>query len=246
MKRIDEGLLTPIYAKTSGDDEWPKDEKVFYMVTGNGLLLCRNHEYFRSCVPAPSWPSELETQKSFLRIHYPPVSRHTIAQVVGFFDLVWKIHGGEAAVLLARDVEKEETRVIVPEQVTTVIRTFAGGLHPSAVRYEVPSLPPHLKVFCDIHSHCDLSASSSATDTRDEEYRAGLHAVVGRLHQEPPQFHIEAVVDGTRFHVNSRTLFKGYEKRSYDFPSWWMDKVEVSGSVTVRNDDDTRSEGRYS
>jgi hypothetical protein len=231
MKRIDDGLITPVFVKTSDDPEWPEGEKVFYMISGDGLHLCRNHEFFRSCVPAPSWPSELAEQKTFLRIRYPHISPRRIEQVVGFFDLVWKLHGGEAAVMLARDRETNETRVIVPEQVTTVIRTSRGDLYPSGVRYAVPSLPAHLTVYCDIHSHCDLSAYASSVDTNDEAFRAGLHAVVGRLHQEPPQFHTEAVVDGVRFQVASTTLFGGYTKRAYDFPRWWLDKVEVSSAA---------------
>lgn len=231
MKRIDDGLITPVFVKTPDDPEWPEDEKVFYTISGDGLHLCRNHEFFRSCVPAPSWPSELAEQKTFLQLRYPRISPRQIEQVVGFFDLAWKLHGGEAAVMLAFDRDKNESRVIVPEQVTEVIRSSKGDLYPSGVRYELPSLPAHLTVYCDVHSHCDLSAYASSVDTNDEAYRAGLHAVVGKLHQEPPQFHTEAVVDGVRFKVASATLFDGYRRRAYDFPRWWLDKVEVSSKA---------------
>ena len=54
-------------------------------------------------------------------------------------------------------------------------------------------MPPNLTLFGDIHSHVDEPAYASGTDKWDERYRAGLHIVVGRLGQEPPELHIEAV-----------------------------------------------------
>ena len=81
----------------------------------------------------------------------------------------------------------------------------------------------------DVHSHVDEPAFSSATDVRDERHRPGLHIVVGRISHEPPDFHIEATVDGMRFHVTHPELvLEGYERRRIAaVPPTWIDQVEV-------------------
>lgn len=228
MTPIDDSLVTPILAKTTEDGPWPNDEKVFYVLGANGLFLCRNHEFFESCVQAPRFPPELERQDEFLRVNYPKPPAKMIEELVGFFDLVWRRHGGEAGAVLAWNRDRREVEVIIPSQIATVSRRVVGGPHPVGLHYtlDVP-LPAHMTIFCDIHSHCHLAAYASVTDRADEIFRAGLHAVVGRLDREPPEFHVEAVVDGVRFRVDSGAVFSGYSTRRSDFPTEWMDRVQA-------------------
>ncbi len=60
------GMLTPILIKDSEDLQWPADARVFYLLTSNGLFLCRQHELFRSCIRVDTWPNELLDQEPFL------------------------------------------------------------------------------------------------------------------------------------------------------------------------------------
>ena len=53
---------TPVLLKDSPDFDWPANERVFYVLARDGLYLCRNHAFFRSCVKARSGPSVLEDQ----------------------------------------------------------------------------------------------------------------------------------------------------------------------------------------
>jgi hypothetical protein len=226
MQRIDAGLVTPIYLKTDANSPWPS-EKVFYLLSRDGLFLCRNHEFFRSCVPAPRGPSELEDHNAGLELKYPRIPMDLFEQAVGFFHRAWKKLGGESCVLLAYNRAEKKVEIIVPEQVATVSRGFYGE---SAIglSYQMPkNLPPDVTIFCDIHSHCDMGAYASGTDADDETHRTGLHIVVGRLHQEPPQFHAEAVADGKRFRVNTDVLLAEYRRRNTDFPVEWMDKISA-------------------
>jgi hypothetical protein len=131
-------------------------------------------------------------------------------------------------VLLGWNRREESVQVIVPRQVATVWRNRRGGKEPIGLHYQLPAgLPEEVTVFCDIHSHCDLSAYASQTDAEDETYRAGLHAVVGRLDEEPPRFHVEAVVDGVRFRLDASEVFAGYRRRRRDFPRAWLRNLEV-------------------
>src|SRR5262249_26301967 len=208
---------------------WPEDERVFYLLTGSGLFLCRNHAFFQSCVPARDWPSELAAHAASVRLRYPKVSRRLFERIVGFFDRVGRRYGAEAGVILAWDTVARRVQLVVPDQRATVGRSgWTGEVYPIGLHYETPAdLPPHLVVFGDVHSHVDEAAYASGTDKYDERHRAGLHIVVGRLSREPPELHVEAVVDGVRFPVEPAGGITGYRKRSRRAPDAGRDKVKV-------------------
>ena len=103
MKHPDETLVTPLYVKSDAGMSWPADERAFYVLGSNGLLLCRNHPFFRSCVPARYWPSELARQDRFLELAHPKLPREQIESIIGFFARVGALHRAEAAVLLLWD-----------------------------------------------------------------------------------------------------------------------------------------------
>lgn len=224
----DDKLMTPIYIKSRPDMPWPEEEKAFYVLSASGLFLCRNHPFFQSSVPAPHWPSELSTQRTFLELRYPRVPRKLFETIVGFFDRIGELHGSEAGVLLAWDRAAQRVRLIVPEQQATVSRSWFGGVYPIGLHYEVPTdLPAAWTIIGDVHSHVNEAAYASGTDKYDETYRAGLHLVVGRLYREPPELHMEAVVDGHRFPIEPAQVLEGYDKRRLRVPKKWLERVKV-------------------
>jgi hypothetical protein len=228
MKHPDDTLVTPIYVKTQADMPWPDDEKAFHVLGSNGLFLCRNHPFFRSCVPASAWPSELAEQKTFIELHYPKIPRRRFEVIVGFFARVAELHRSEAAVLLAWDSSVQRLRLVVPEQTATVSRNWWGDVYPIGLHYQVPTdLPAGWTIIGDVHSHVDEPAYASGTDKDDETHRAGLHVVVGRISREPPDIHIAAVVDGQRFRVEPTAVLAGYRQRRLRFPSAWLERVKV-------------------
>ena len=77
-------LETPVYLKMDEDAPWPEDS-VFYLMTGDGVFLCRNHEFFASSVPASQPPAELATHQPFLKHRFPKIPRRLFEQAVGFF-----------------------------------------------------------------------------------------------------------------------------------------------------------------
>jgi hypothetical protein len=222
-----QGPVTPVYLKMRDDTPWPED-KVFYLLTARGLFLCRNHPFFQSAVPAPDWPSELRAQEPFFDPGYPKLSRAQIEAVVGFFAAVGHRFSAEAIVLLAWSTEARRLCLIIPQQEASVGSNRWGDTWPIGVTYEVPaSLPPHLTLVGDIHSHVDGSAYTSHIDRDDEAHRPGLHIVVGRIHREPPDFHVQAVVDGQRFDLAPQQIMEDYRERSMTFPRSWMQKLRI-------------------
>lgn len=104
------------------------------------------------------------------------------------------------------------------------------------MHYALPVLPPHRLLIGDIHSHVNLAAFASHLDRADEAHSPGLHLVVGRIEEEPPQFHCEVVADGMRFRVTDLTLvLEGYQcRRSAEVPALWLEQV----AVRTASDDD--------
>jgi len=236
MKRIDSSLITPIYVKQSQDMPPPKDP-VYYLLASNNLYLCRNHAHYQSCVPAPQWPTELAPHAMSLVSNYPPIPREQLERICGFFGYMSEEFSAEAIALLAWDPIDGQVRTIVPRQVAAVSEGSWGPSYPMAVKYQFPQdLPKHWTVFCDIHSHCEMGAYASKTDIDDEHHFTGLHIVVGRLHLEPPEFHVEGVVDGTRFAFEWDDVVSGYQQRAI-FSAEWLDQVTVTNYAKFREFD---------
>jgi proteasome lid subunit RPN8/RPN11 len=227
MRSRDDKLLTPIYVKTDPELPWPENDPVFYVLSSSGLFLCRNHVFFRSCVPARTCPSELAAHSQFLQLRCPRVQQEQMEAIVGFFSRIADIHGSEAAVVLLWDRDAKRVRFRVPLQRATVTEGWTGNRYASDVRYDIPQLPENLSIIGTIHSHVDGPAYASYVDWQDETHMAGLHIVVGHIRQEPPEVHCEYVVDGVRFRVDPAAVLEGYERRQTDVPHEWIDRVRV-------------------
>jgi len=229
MKPVPPQLHTPILIKTDTNPPWPHDEPMFHLLSRDGLFLCRNHPFFVSSVPITDGPSELAPHRPFLQLRCPKLPQRLLERVVGFFNAVGARQAAEAAVLLAWDRHARRLLTIVPEQCATVDVTTSGFRFPVGLHYEVPPLPPHLQLVGDIHSHVDGPAYASFTDKTDELHRPGLHLVVGRIREDPPEFHCEFTVDGFRFGVPDLSLVvAGYQRRRRETPASWLKKVRVN------------------
>ena len=224
---------TPVLVKTSDEMTWPDEPRLFYILGRDGLYRCRNHEFFESCVKTDRGPSGLEEQRTFLRPRFPKIPQTIFETAVGFFSQVADRQNSEAAMLLLWDRRERQVRTIVPPQTATMVRAWDGYRAPLGVHYEVPpDLPADWIPFGDIHSHVHYAAYASSTDVADETHAAGLHVVVGRIQVEPPEFHVEAVVDANRFQLSIKDVVDGYEKRAGDVPEEWIDRVEIEEEVS--------------
>ncbi|MBW2274718.1 MAG: hypothetical protein JRG96_15735 [Deltaproteobacteria bacterium] len=221
-------LVSPVLLKTTEKSVGPPDERLFYLVARDGLYLCRQHEFFRSCVRANSGPSELAPQEPYFEPRFPQIPRDAIERAVGFFSRIADLHRSEAAVLLAWSRSERRVEIVVPHQTATVSESASGYRYPIGVHYDPPTdLPEDWVVFGDVHSHVDYAAYASHTDVQDELHSAGLHIVVGRIQSEPPELHVEAVVDEKRFVLQPEQVLEGYRARRAEVPDDWIDQVEV-------------------
>ncbi len=220
-------LATPIYIKSGEDMPWPRDP-VFYLLAADNLYLCRNHPFFRSCVPAPRWPTELASHATAVQIRYPRIPQRRFETICGFFEHAWWHHGSEAIALLACNRNGGGMHTLIPEQVASVSGGSSGAVQAIGVKYRVPrNLPDGMSIYCSLHSHADMPAYSSGVDQADDRRLPGLHIVVGTLHTEPPQLHAEMVIDQQRFTVPPERVIEGYAQRRADFPQHWNRRLRV-------------------
>lgn len=220
-------LNIPIYLKTSADAARPGDPE-FYWLTRDGTFLCRNHAFFASDAPVRQQPRSLAHHAATCTVRYPRLGQAALEYIVAFFERVYELHHSEAIVLLYWDSQRERYRLRVPEQEATVWESSTGRRSPLDVTFQHPlDVPPHEWLVGDIHSHGDLGAYASQQDREDERYQDGIHAVVGRIEHEPPEFHVELSVDATPFQLQFDHFFAGYEQRRCTVPQAWLKRVKV-------------------
>lgn len=222
-------LITPVFLARDGAEPSPGAEPpVYFVLAANGLYLVRNHEFYRSSVPAPSFPSELGHHRESFEPRFPRIPRELFERIVAFFSTVAEAYGAEAGVLLYWDPAGRALHAIPPPQIATITRGYRGRGQPVGLHYEVPSwVPPTWLLVGDVHSHAQLAAFASAIDQEDEHHYPGLHIVVGEIHREPPSFHVEAVIDGRRFPLALADVVEGYERRASEFPLKWLKRLRV-------------------
>jgi hypothetical protein len=217
----------PVYLKSDPKAARPPDPE-FYWVTQSGTFLCRNHPFFQSDVPAPRMPRSLARHDAQCILQYPKLGITALETIVGFFSRVYELHGSESIVLLYWDECEHRYCIHVPQQEAGVWESRSGSRHAEDVTYEVPlDIPPHRRLVADIHCHGDIAAYASHTDKQDEIHRDGVHAVVGKIDREPPQFYADFAIDGSRFELEFGHFFKGYRKRRRLIPNAWLEKVKV-------------------
>ena len=221
-------MTTPIVVKQGDEMSWLEGESYFHLLSRDGLFVCRQHEFFRSCVKKAEGPAELGRQEQVFEPNFPEIPRDVIETAVGFFTRVAQMHGSEAAALIVWDKGEERVRLVVPHQVATMGGLNTRNPYPIGVHYDPPAnLPDDWVIMGDVHCHVTYSAYASHTDKNDELHSAGLHVVVGHIHDARPDFHVEAVVDGERFALRLEDICEGYESRRMDFPDEWLGQIEI-------------------
>jgi hypothetical protein len=217
----------PIYLKTDPNMPRPADPE-YYLITGSGTFFGRNHLFYSSESPAKRSPRALAEHRSSCQVRFPKLGVAALEYIVGFFSRIYDQHESESIVLLYWDLRRKRYRLVVPEQEATVWESSSGSRSALDVTYQVPvPAPAGCLLVGDIHCHCDFGAFASYTDEKDEQYRDGIHAIVGRIDREPPEFHLEMAADGCRFGMQFDQWFKGYRRRRTDVPQKWLDRVKV-------------------
>lgn len=159
-----------------------------YHVHGNGVFIASVDRMLEACIPIA--PCDIRGLRSV------PTS---VALVNGkipmeLFHLAVKMFKAnpDHEVFLAIRWTGDKYDLVMPTQV-------ASGVH---VDHEkVPD------TVLELHSHCNMEAFFSGTDTRDEQ-GFGLFGVVGKIGQETPEYQLRVGIYGYFYDLNLEEVFE--------------------------------------
>jgi len=222
----------PLFVARKGEElVLPKDVPIFYVLTSNGLYIGRNTPFFSSLVKANKGPSHLGEVDSGVRFQLPKFSPLSFRRVWAFFREVAKRHNGSeaAGLLVARNGSQGELDVVIPEQKVSAYD----------VKFEAVLPKGEVGVIVgDIHSHGYGGAYASMTDKDDEEFKAGLHIILGHIDYDNKESdsewkrlsaHVDFVVDGVRCKVSPGDVIPidvAEPLHLKEVPIGWFAKVE--------------------
>jgi len=162
----------------------------------------------------------LETECEGIQWRGPRVPALEIQRALSFFREVHSRWRTEALVHLYLDPKTHEITVEAPPQRVSVARC----------EFEATPTPEGLRHFGTMHSHHNMDAFHSDSDTAQELTAPGLYIVVGRIHDPYPSFSPIFAVDRTkRFPLNPGDVLDWAAPADE-----WMSRVIVEGASPVR------------
>ena len=183
--------------------------QIRYVVAREGTFLERRTAMYATSVRTSQPLPSLETHSERCTLYLPGIPRVLSRAMLAFFVEAFRLHQGEAALVLLYDPRGGRFRWHCPVQTVEVYRSFGRLRAYDSITYEMPlELPDGYIIVGDAHSHGDLSPQPSHVDYGDETHKDGLHVIVGGLgRKRPPQYHIDFVMDGQRFAVTPDAVF---------------------------------------
>ena len=223
--------MVPILVKAA-DNPLPEllPGEMRIVVSGNGPYLERRTSMYQTSTRWSGPLMGLEEHEERCRLFCGRIPRTVIRTMLGFFREAFRLHQGEAALILLYHPERRLFRWLCPEQTVEVYKSYGRLRAYDDVSYDVPlTIPEGYVVFGDAHSHGEMSAFPSGMDKRDEEFKDGLHIIVGRI-DEPAKthYHIDFVMDRQRFHFEPEKILEDVRCPPFHHcPKSWLGKIQL-------------------
>jgi len=201
-----------------------------YVLARDGLLLERSSGLFSTTTPLEGPILELAEHRPRCTLHCGKVPTALVRAMLGFFQVAYRIHQGEAALILLHHPDTGRFRWHCPEQKVEVYRSYGRLSAYDAVNFEIPlEVPDGYVILGDAHSHGELSAIPSYVDEKDEKYKDGLHLIVGRVHKPGrTEYHVDFVMDGHRFTLNAEDVLETtLHEHVGKAPLSWLERVRM-------------------
>ena len=200
--------------------------KIHYEVASNGLFQVRKTVFYRVVTRTEGPIPGLLPEKERLELRCPRVPTALLEEVLAFFLEVYRVHRGEAVVILFYDPESQRFRVGVPPQTIPGYFRADGRWQPLyRLDYEGVKSPPGFLRLGTIHSHGDMHAYSSSVDCDDERYEDGLHIVFGDLDRPVLSRSAAFAANGVRFRLDPDAVLEPASARTSTVRSDWMARV---------------------
>lgn len=201
-----------------------------YLLARDGLYLERRTALFHTSTRLTGPLLGLAAHEVSCQLFFPPLPRVLVRAMLAFFKAAYDLHGGEAALVLLHHPDTGTYRWYCPPQSVEVYRSFGRLRASDSITYELPlELPAGYVIFGDAHSHGSMPAYASAVDKNDEEYKDGLHLIVGRI-DEPGRcdYHADFVMDGQRFGLEPTAVLEDARCRAFArAPASWLKQITM-------------------
>ena len=178
----------------NSNDDIPSDLDYSYIVARDGFFLKKRTALFEALVKIKEIP-ELPEMKPSADLIGPRIPYSLIAEALKFFQVVYSKYQGEAMVFL---LFEDGAWQIVPAK-----QEVCGA----NVSYENKLHLENKRPAGTIHSHCNMSASFSATDDSDDKFFDGIHITLGKIFDDMPDIAASLVVNGCRFEAKPEQIF---------------------------------------
>lgn len=198
-------MLIPVVMKREGVSLPHSDADARYVVADNAVFLERSTEMFESSIRIPRSKLGLDVHDQYCRLKCAKIPRVMVRAMLGFFKYAHEVHGGEVALILLYHPQRRVYRWHCPVQTVEVRQTSVGLYTCDYIEFDHPfDLPDGFLHFGDAHLHPG-SPQPSAVDIHDDQ--DGLHIIVGDILKKP-RYHIDFVVDQTRFGVSPKLILE--------------------------------------
>lgn len=218
-----------IIMKTPGKELPPLEPGQFRYVLGrDGLSMERCTPMYTSSVKVDGPIPFLEEHPQHCQLHCGSIPSEMLQQMVGFFQAAYKMHGGEAALVLLYYPETGTFAWHCPQQKIHFYSWWGKLYVDDTVEYDNPlTLPEGAVHFGDAHSHTG-PPTPSITDQNDEAHLDGLHLIVGYVGSQRPTWHLDFCMDGNRFSVPTDVIFEAIPEAPFpEPPEEWMKQIQL-------------------
>ena len=202
-----------------------------YVLARDGMYLERHTDLYRTSTRIDGPLVGLSPHEARCELGCGKVPRILGRVMLAFFEAAYRLHEGEAALVLLYHPQRRLFRWHCPEQTVEVYSSYGRLYAYDAIAFDLPlELPAGFILLGDVHSHGDLGARPSGIDERDEEHSDGLHVIVGRIGRRgPPDYHVDFVMDGRRFNLRPEAVFEDPACRPLPRPpASWMKRIHLA------------------
>jgi hypothetical protein len=199
-----------------------------YVLGREGLFLERSTPMYSSSVKVDGPIPFLEEHRQQCQLHCGKIPVEMLRQMLGFFQAAYKLHEGEAALVLLYYPATETFAWHCPRQTIQMYSYWGKWYSEDSVEYENPlALPAGAVHFGDAHSHTH-SPKPSLMDQNDETHLDGLHIIVGYINSSRPDWHLDFCIDGNRFAVPTDVILEAIPEAPFpEPPEEWMREIQM-------------------
>lgn len=143
----------------------------------------------------------------------PKIPGKIIAQATAWFRHIYDLYHSEAEVILTKKVDTDEWRIFVPYQ-----RASGGGVHSI---FDPTHIERNWLVVGTIHSHCNMNAFHSGTDSGDAAKMDGVHFTIGKISSPVPEIVCMVAMSAKEYHFKDPAAVAELDFDGQTVPAWW-------------------------